>query len=313
MDVKIGTKTFSQAQQVSNFKPDNVHTLSPTEKKANYDDKDIGEVLNKISDPNWVDPQKKIRTTGNNQLDKEAFMKLLLTQMKNQDPMNPMESHEMATQLAQFTSLEKLTNIDDSIRAQTKAAEPGLNFDSLKLIGKVVGGDSANILRENDDEIHSIRLNALGDVKDLQVEIRDEGGQTIRTLNKSRVSQGRVDIEWNGLLEDGQKARAGNYKVIASGIGTNGRGVGIETGFEGVVTGVTFGKGGPTLMVGNQKVIMSDIKNIADPVETEKAQQLAAQFLKKPTTPAADLQKFIPIPESKSVASKGDTYLEVKK
>ena len=57
----------------------------------------VGEVLNKIADPNWTDPAKKVRAVGSDKLDKDAFFKLMLAQLKNQDPTNPLKSHAIVS------------------------------------------------------------------------------------------------------------------------------------------------------------------------------------------------------------------------
>src|SRR3712207_3372809 len=98
MNVKRGSQTFSKAEQASSLKNDNARTVSATDHQEAFGDQNVGDVLNKIADPNWVDPTKKPRAVGNNQLDKDAFLKLMLAQMKHQDPTNPMQSHEMAAQ-----------------------------------------------------------------------------------------------------------------------------------------------------------------------------------------------------------------------
>src|ERR1700753_3724608 len=109
MSVKGGTQTWSTSPQRTDFKSDNTHNVSATDHAKYFDSESPGDTANKIADPNYVDTTKKMRTVGNAELGKDAFMTLLLTQMKNQDPTNPLKSHEMAAQLAQFTSLEKLT------------------------------------------------------------------------------------------------------------------------------------------------------------------------------------------------------------
>src|SRR5688500_17684299 len=114
MNVKTGTKTWSTAEQTSSMKGDGKNTLSAQDRQKILGEEDLGTHLNKIADPNWVDPAK-MRKVGNSELDKDAFLKLFLAQLKNQDPTNPMESHELAAQLAQFSSLEKLNNIDTGI------------------------------------------------------------------------------------------------------------------------------------------------------------------------------------------------------
>jgi len=107
--------------------------LSPAEKKKALNGKNLGQMLNNVADPNNernarrdVGPQKK--------MGKEAFMTLLLTQLKNQDPTNPLESHDMAAQLAQFSSLEKLDGIDQGIKGLNKNDNKGTNFQTRQAV-----------------------------------------------------------------------------------------------------------------------------------------------------------------------------------
>ena len=89
-------------------------TLSAEQKQMLGAD-DVGQVLNRLSDPNYVDPNQKVRGTGSNSMDKDAFFKLMLTQLKYQDPTNPMKNHEMAAQLAQFSGLEQMSNMNSTL------------------------------------------------------------------------------------------------------------------------------------------------------------------------------------------------------
>jgi len=94
MGVKLGTKAFGDIQGSTPASEMNSSSknLSVKDQKT-FGDQNVGDVLNKIADPNYVDPAKKMRTVGNDKLDKDAFFKLMIAQMKNQDPTNPLKSH----------------------------------------------------------------------------------------------------------------------------------------------------------------------------------------------------------------------------
>ncbi len=260
--IKAGAKNFNQNPS-PNFKADNTQRLSATEKDKVLGDKDLGEHLNKIADPNWIDPEKT-RRVGNSDLDKDAFLKLFLAQLKNQDPMNPMESHELAAQLAQFTSLEKLNNIDTGINALNKAKNPKTSFEALNLIGKVVATDSSRIIRTDENEDHSIEFDIMKKADKAQVEIKDALGMTVRKLEALELEPGVNKIKWDGRLENGTLAQPGEYKVVIDAKGPSGK-VGVKTGYEGKVTGVNFTAKGAVLLVGDQSIPMSDVKKIVDP------------------------------------------------
>lgn len=265
ISIKGGTKVFSENPNSAKLPGDNFETLSSEEKKKLLGGLEVGDYLNKVSDPNWVDPSKSRNVVGNNKMDKDAFFKLLLTQMKNQDPTNPLKSHEMAAQLAQFSSLEQLSNINRSIETLTKAQMPSANFDALKMIGKTVSGDSAKLVRTNHDDTHDIQFDLMADAKDVTVNIKDQAGQTLRTLNFFDLKKGKNEIHWDGVLEDSSQLRPGSYTAEFVANSSNGKKLSVNTKFEGKITGVNFTAQGPVMLIGKQAIRMTDIKEITDP------------------------------------------------
>ncbi|MCB0362130.1 MAG: flagellar biosynthesis protein FlgD [Bdellovibrionales bacterium] len=264
ISISQSTKTWSDATQNSSLKPDSASKVSPDEYRKAFGDKDVGEVLNKLADPNWVDPAK-MRKVGNNQLDRDAFLKLLLTQLKYQDPTNPMQNHEMAAQLAQFSSLESLSNIDRGVGELTKSAQPKNDFAALNLIGKAVSGDSSRISRSSEEDVHEVVYNLMGDAQQLKVKILDSNNQPVRELVYDNLKKGRNTLNWNGKDEDGQPARLGEYRASFEALDAKGKKLGLETQFEGRISGVNFTPEGPMLLVGNQSIRMSDVRKIVDP------------------------------------------------
>ena len=294
--VKTGTQTWSKATQESALKSDSVQRSPAGEQEpALAGQENVGELLNKVADPNWVDPQKT-RKVGNNQLDKDAFLKLMLAQMKYQDPTNPMQSHEMAAQLAQFTSLEQLNNINSTLEGMKNQQNPQINYQALNFIGKMVSGDSSKIARIAGDKDHEVNFNLMSAANSAKVTIKDEEGNAVKTIDLSNLKKGPNLVRWNGLTEDGIAARPGEYRVSVEAVGSNGQKIVAETAFEGKITGLNFTPAGPVLLVGQQTVQMKDVKKIVDPAQSEA--KPAPENLAPGEAKAPGNAKMIPLPKS---------------
>jgi flagellar basal-body rod modification protein FlgD len=271
MSVSRQTQNWSKTPQEPDAPSDNKNTLSATDKEKLFGDQDLGAVLNKVADHNYIDPTKKPRGVGNANLDKDAFLKLLLTQMKNQDPTNPLKSHEMAAQLAQFTSLEKLTNIDESVNGLRKDQAPTLNYEALNLIGKTVSGDSAKVERTDTKSAHAIRFQLRADAQKVKIDIKGDEGKVVRTIELNNLKAGKNEISWNGQLDDGTVAKPGEYRVVIEAKNLEGKKVWADTKFEGLIDGITFTAQGPLLSVGNQQVRFSDVEKLGLPPPPQPA------------------------------------------
>ena len=273
ISIKSGTQTWSDSDNTQLKGDSKTKTMSTDDLQKHFGGKDLGEILNKAADPNWIDPKKKMRQVGSNKLDKDAFLKLFLANLKNQDPTSPMESHDMAAQMAQFTSLEKLQNIDSGINrmADHQTNSQTKDYDTLNLIGKSVAGDSSKIVRSDEAEMHEISFRLPQKAMSASVEVLDQNNNVIRTLSLSKLDNGENSFEWNGDRDDGSKAVQGNYKVNITAIGGNGRKLAAQTKFEGRISGVNFTSEGPVLMMGRRQVKLSDVKKIFEAQNVDAA------------------------------------------
>lgn len=268
INVKTGTTTWGKSSS-SDITPasqrDNSNNLSATDREAALGgEAAVGDVLNQIADPNWVDPTKATRQVGSNSLDKDAFLKLMLAQMKHQDPTNPQPSHEMAAQLAQFTSLEQLNNINSTLGDINKGQQPQVNYQALNFIGKKVSGDSSKVLRIANDTKHDFNFNLSTDAATVSVKVMDGDGNVIRQIDNKNFKKGTNTVTWNGMTEEGSAARPGDYRFAVEGTSSNGSKVFAKTDFDGKITGMNFTPQGPVLLVGNQTIRMQDVKRIEE-------------------------------------------------
>jgi flagellar basal-body rod modification protein FlgD len=283
MGVKLGTKAFGDIQGTTPTAEMNNTTknLSAGD-QAKLGDQNVGDVLNKISDPNWVDPSKKMRTAGNDKLDKDAFFKLMIAQIKNQDPTNPLQSHEMAAQLANFSGLEQMQNMNSTLTEMKNGQRPQENYAALNLIGKSVAGDSSKVTRSPGDREHEFKFNLPMDVSDTNIKVYNGDGEVIRTFDLKNLKKGDNKISWNGQNDKGANQNPGEYRfAIEAKAGE--KKVAVKTDFDGVITGINYTQEGPVLLVGNQSIKMRDVRKITDPSlmsNDQKVKDVTMQDLK---------------------------------
>lgn len=266
MGVNRGTVTWNDQAETPDMTDANLESqnLTPEQKKL-LGAEDVGQVLNRLSDPNYVDPNQKVRGVGSNAMDKDAFFKLMLTQLKYQDPTNPMKNHEMAAQLAQFSTLEQMNNMNTTLSEIKNGGKPAEQFQALNLIGKVVSGDSSRLARTDFDKEHDFKFSLPHDAKSAVVKVFNQKGDTVRQFSFAELKQGENKIVWNGQSDQGQKTPAGDYRFQVEAIDSSGMKMVPKTDFEGTVSGLSFGTDGAVLQVGNQSVRLKDVRQFTDP------------------------------------------------
>ncbi len=300
MGVKTGVKSWAENKSSApeNSRSEIANNMSAEDMQKLGTD-NVGDLLNKIADPNWVDPNKKVRSVGNDKLDKDAFMKLMLAQMKNQDPTNPMKNHELAAQLAQFSSVEQMTNMNSTLTEMKAAQKPTESFMALNFIGKAVSGDSAKLIRTKGDTNHDFNFNLPDNARNVEIKIQNENGEIVRKVDLKDLKKGANRWEWNGQDERGSAVPAGEYNFFVTGINSAGKKLNVKTDFEGVITGVNYTTEGPVLLVGTQSVKLKDVRKIIDPSLKSNDQKIM-------TGPQPDLKNVKNTLDNESNAKAGD-------
>lgn len=273
MGTPIGTKNFVDARPETSVqsKDTGERNLSANDLKRLGED-NVGDLLNKAVDPNWVDPSKKVRAVGSDKMGKDAFMKLMLAQMKNQDPTNPLKSHEMAAQLAQFSGLEQMQNMNTTLEEIKKGQKPAETYQALNFIGKAVAGDSAKISRLKGDVNHDFHYVLPEDAKDVKLTLKNDAGEVVRKITLKDLKKGENTFTWNGKDERDLSANIGEYQFTVEATDGLGKKLHVKTDFDGVITGVNYTPEGPILLVGNQTVKLSDVRKIVDPTVQQPRQ-----------------------------------------
>lgn len=199
-----------------------------------------------------------------NNLDQDSFMKLLLAQLKMQNPTNPFDSTTMMQQVSQLTNMASTQALEKSIRELTTNMGASQVLQASEIIGKNVQVISdRSPLTENQGLRGSVIIPE--GVENVQVEIRDSQGQLVKTLPLSSFNDGVMDFTWDGLDESGQKRSPDFYKISASGI-MNGEYVALSTAGTYQVQSVALDRQGKGVIVnvdGLGGVNMDEIIKIA--------------------------------------------------
>jgi len=263
MGMKLNTKTWSDKPKSTESHASEPPSLTP-EQKQKVGAEDWSAVLNKAADKDWVDSSKRVAGHGSAQMDKDAFFKLMLAQLKNQDPMSPLKNHEMAAQLAQFSTLEQMSNMNTTLtKMEGKNSEPQ-NFQALNLIGKTVAGDSSRVVRSQFDKTHDFNFNLSQNASEANIKLMSAKGDVVREYKLTHLQAGANKVSWNGKSEVGIDQPAGEFFFQVEAKNNNGQKIPVKTEFQGVISGLSFSAEGPVLQVGSQTIKMKDVRQITD-------------------------------------------------
>jgi flagellar basal-body rod modification protein FlgD len=195
------------------------------------------------------------------QLGKADFMKLLVAQLKNQDPLNPMDSKEMISQLATLTSVEKLTSLDANMMKMRAESAGMASMQATALIGKTVEADASHLTLESTKPAQA-EFTLEGIAQSVTVTIRDAGGNTVRTLELGPQGPGSHDLEWDGTDGKGTRSDNGQYSFDIAAKSANGQPVASSSRVKGLVSEVSFDNGLAELVVGKSRISLTDVVSV---------------------------------------------------
>jgi len=145
-------------------------------------------------------------------LDREAFMKLFITQLQYQDPMRPIENHEMALQLAAFNQVDQLMSLNDKLSKMVDLYKANEYTLFANLVGKEVKVEG-NTVRIENGKFLGAEFKLDEPVNQALITIRDSQGKVVKTLVLYNLSKGLNKIEWDGRDDNGNLLPDGNYKI----------------------------------------------------------------------------------------------------
>lgn len=200
-------------------------------------------------------------TKGSNALGKNEFLKLLTAQLQQQDPTQPMDSTAFVSQLAQFSSLEQMNNVNDTLTKMLTSQDTALQSTSAGMVGKtaVFKTDQVSLTQGKPATITTTLSQAAANVNLI---IQDKSGNTVRSMGLGACQSGINRLQWDGLDDKGKELPTGMYTAQVLAADLNGKPIALTQNGSARITGITFDNGVPKFLAGGSTLQLSDISEL---------------------------------------------------
>lgn len=192
---------------------------------------------------------------------KDEFLHLFVTQLRYQNPLNPMDSSQFTAQLAQFSSLEQLTNISNQMDMMLLYQKSLQNTLTSSLIGKKVNiSDDTVTLKGKADISYSLAQ----DAAKVTISLYDAGGKLVREIQVGQQKAGQENYTWDGRDLNGNVLPDGAYTAKVAAFDASGNPVAVTSTANGTVTGIVYENNITYLVIdGKTKVQLSSVNEIS--------------------------------------------------
>ena len=187
---------------------------------------------------------------------KDEFMKLLVAQLQNQDPLNPQQGAEFVSQLAQFSALEQATTTNDKLDTLASAQTATTRADMAAMVGRTITANVSSLKLETAGT-PPLKLHLDGAAKTVEVDVLDSSGNKIRTMQMGAQPGGDLTLAVGQLP-------AGTYTVQVKAAAAGGAAVNGEVSLRGIVQSLNFQSGNTVFNVGGVDVAPGDILSIGN-------------------------------------------------
>tara|TARA_B100000686_G_scaffold341384_1_gene418707 strand:- start:2403 stop:3065 length:663 start_codon:yes stop_codon:yes gene_type:complete len=197
----------------------------------------------------------------NGALGKDEFMKLLIAQLQAQDPNSPMDAQDFSAQMAQFSSVEQMFNVNSNLENLQKSQNAMMNNSAVNLIGKAIDapGNGAT-LKSGKTTTFSYSLPE--DANQVVIDIFDSTGIKVASLTENAQKQGINSVIWSGLNDKGKPFPEGEYTFEVHAFDQEGDEMLAKLFADGIVTEVTFEDGVSYAIANGNKIPTADINRV---------------------------------------------------
>ena len=199
------------------------------------------------------------QSTGMN---KDDFLKLFVTQLQNQDPLNPTDGTQFIGQLAQLTQVEQAYNTNTNLQSLLNQGSNNATLAAVTLIGKDVQAIGSQVdLKSGSAATINFSLDKAAD--QVTVSVLDAGGNVVKAITAGAKSAGTGSVSWDGTDNSGKQMAAGAYSFSVSGKNASGSAVTATGLIKGRIDGVDMSGAIPALSIGSLKLSLTDVTSVA--------------------------------------------------
>lgn len=196
-------------------------------------------------------------------LGKDDFLNMLIAQLQHQDPLNPADSTEFTAQLAQFSSLEQLSNIHDSLKNMEQFQSSLTDSQAVSYIGKEITAEG-NGLQLKDGQTASCHFELASNAAMTAISVYDATGGFVNSFETGPLVLGLQSATWDGTDFNGNQMPPGNYSFEIQAVDATSQSVSVTPLMHALVTGVSFKDGTAHLKTEIQTVALEDVITVSE-------------------------------------------------
>jgi len=208
--------------------------------------------------------QKLTNQSGgdNTFMGKEDFLKLLISQMQHQDPLEPMKNHEFVAQLATFSNVEQLVSVNEGISNLGQIQTAAYESSAASYIGKEVEVISEKMMVNGMGTPIQTGFVLTKNADNVVVDFSNSAGDVVRSMHLGSKNMGPVDVEWNTMNNNGEQVPAGVYSMEVHAADQDGNPVQYEARVRAKVDGVSYDTGAAVLQLGDLQATVANIVGV---------------------------------------------------
>jgi len=188
----------------------------------------------------------------------DQFLQLLTTQLKNQSPLDPLDTNQFTQQLVQFASVEQQIKTNDNLSSLLVTSKTSNLNNALSFVGAKVTADGTTSSLKDGKATWNLEAQRAGNAT---ITVLDANGNQVYTETRT-LTAGKQSFDWNGIKTNLQTATEGQYTVVVAAKDASGQTMTVKSEIEGIVDGVDVTGETPILQIGSVFLPVTAVKSI---------------------------------------------------